>query len=191
MWCYRVVRLIQFLTLIATTLYDRNNSMAKEKEKRIAFDYYTNQGLTAKAISEIVNVSEKTIGDWVEKGKWKGVRDSNMNSSQNRASKIKELISELTEQQLEISEEIKSAKAVGDKERVIALRQQSASISQEVAIQTKALERMDSENKISLGIYLEVMTDLFKNLEHYDKDVYLKTLDFQESHLSTISIKLG
>lgn len=165
--------------------------MAKEKEKRIAFDYYTNQGFTAKAISEIVNVSEKTIGDWVEKGNWKSVRDANMNSSQNRASKIKELISELTEQQLEINIEVKLAKAEGDKERVIALRQQSASISQEVAIQTKALERMDSDNKISLGVYLEVMTDVFKNLEHYDKNIYLKTLDFQESHLSTISIKLG
>lgn len=165
--------------------------MAKEKEKRIAFDYYTNQGFTAKAISEIVNVSEKTIGDWVEKGNWKSVRDANMNSSQNRASKIKELISELTEQQLEINIEVKSAKAEGDKERVIALRQQSASISQEVAIQTKALERMDNDNKISLGVYLEVMTDVFKNLEHYDKNIYLKTLDFQESHLSTISIKLG
>ncbi|WP_396177444.1 hypothetical protein [Flavobacterium sp.] len=165
--------------------------MAKEKEKRIAFDYYTNQGFTAKAISDIVNVSEKTIGDWVEKGNWKSVRDANMNSSQNRASKIKELISELTDQQLEINIEVKSAKAVGDKERVITLRQQSASISQEVAIQTKALERMDSENRISLGIYLEVMNDIFKNLEHFDKDVYLKTLDFQESHLSTISIKLG
>jgi transposase len=165
--------------------------MAKEKEKRIAFDYYTNQGFTAKAISEIVNVSEKTIGDWVEKGNWKSVRDANMNSSQNRASKIKELISELTEQQLEINIEVKAAKAEGDKDRVIALRQQSASISQEVAIQTKALERMDSDNKISLGVYLEVMTDVFKNLEHYDKNIYLKTLDFQESHLSTISIKLG
>lgn len=165
--------------------------MAKEKEKRIAFDYYTNQGFTAKGISEIVNVSEKTIGDWVEKGNWKSVRDANMNSSQNRASKIKELISELTEQQLEINIEVKAAKAEGDKERVIALRQQSASISQEVAIQTKALERMDSDNKISLGVYLEVMTDVFKNLEHYDKTIYLKTLDFQESHLSTISIKLG
>lgn len=165
--------------------------MAKEKEKRIAFDYYTNQGFTAKAISEIVNVSEKTIGDWVEKGNWKSVRDANMNSSQNRASKIKELISELTEQQLEINIEVKLAKAEGNKRLVIALRQQSASISQEVAIQTKALERMDSDNKISLGVYLEVMTDVFKNLEHYDKNIYLKTLDFQESHLSTISIKLG
>ena len=165
--------------------------MAKDKEKRIAFDYYTNQGLTAKAIADIVNVSEKTIGDWVEKGNWKAVRDANLNGAQTRSANIKELISELTDQQLEINIEIKEAKAIGDKDRVIALRQQSATISQEVAIQTKALERMDSDNKISLSTYLEVMNDIFKNLEHFDKDVYLKTLDFQESHLSIISIKLG
>ena len=165
--------------------------MAKDKEKRIAFDYYTNQGLTAKAIADIVNVSEKTIGDWVEKGNWKAVRDANLNGAQTRSANIKELISELTDQQLEINIEIKEAKAIGDKDRVIALRQQSATISQEVAIQTKALERMDCDNKISLSTYLEVMNDIFKNLEHFDKDVYLKTLDFQESHLSTISIKLG
>lgn len=165
--------------------------MAKDKEKRIAFDYYTNQGLTAKAIADIVNVSEKTIGDWVEKGNWKAVRDANLNGAQTRSANIKELISELTDQQLEINIEIKEAKAIGDKDRVIALRQQSATISQEVAIQTKALERMDSDNKISLSTYLEVMNDIFKNLEHFDKDVYLKTLDFQEFYLSTISIKLG
>ncbi len=148
--------------------------MAKDKEKRIAFDYYTNQGLTAKAIADIVNVSEKTIGDWVEKGNWKAVRDANLNGAQTRSANIKELISELTDQQLEINIEIKEAKAIGDKVRVIALRQQSATISQEVAIQTKALERMDSDNKISLSTYLEVMNDIFKNLEHFDKDVYLK-----------------
>lgn len=165
--------------------------MAKEKEKRIAFDYYTNQGFTAKAISEIVNVNEKTIGDWVEKGNWKSVRDANVNSSKNQAQKIKEFISELTDQQLEINIDIKGAKAVGDKNLVSELRKQSSALSQEVAIQTKALERLDNDNRISLGTYLEVMTNIFKNLEHYDKAIYLKTLDFQDSHLSTISIKLG
>lgn len=165
--------------------------MAKEKEKRIAFDYYTNQGFTAKTIADIVNVSEKTIGDWATKGNWRSVRDANVNGSKNRVSQIKELISELTEQQLEIANEIKTAKVDGDKEMVIKLRQQSASISQEVAIQTKALERMDSDNKISLTTYLEVMNDVFKNLENFDKNIYLQTLDFQETHLSTISIKLG
>lgn len=165
--------------------------MAKEKEKRIAFDYYTSQGLTAKEIADMLSVTEKTVGEWVEKGNWKAVRDAKVNGATKRSTNIKELISELTDQQLDLVIEIKQAKAQGDKEMVISLRQQSAALSQEVAIQTKALERMDTDNKISLSSYLDVMNDIFKNLEHYDKDVYLKTLDFQESHLSTISIKLG
>jgi hypothetical protein len=101
------------------------------------------------------------------------------------------LVSELTEQRLDINREIKEAKELGDNNLVLALRKQAAAISQEVAIQNKALEKLEKENKIALGTYLEVMNDIFKNLENYDKDIYLKTLDFQESHLSTISIKLG
>lgn len=165
--------------------------MAKEKEKRIAFDYYTNQGLTAKAISDIIDVSEKTIGNWVDKGNWKSVRDANVNSNKSRAQNIKELISELTDQQLGIAGEIKAAKAARDNNLVTELRKQSSAISQEVAIQTKALERMDTDNKTTLSKYLEIMNDIFQNLEAYDKDAYLKTLDFQESHLQTISLKLG
>lgn len=164
--------------------------MAKEKEKRIAFDYYTNQGMTAKAISGIINVSEKTIGTWAEKGNWKAVRDAIVNSSKNQGINIKELISELTEQQLQISEEIKEAKATGDKELVSKLRRESASLSQEVAIQTKALERLE-DGKLSLSTYLTVMNDIFQALEQTDKDLYHKTLDFQETHLQTISLKLG
>jgi transposase len=164
--------------------------MAKEKEKRIAFDYYTNNGMSAKAISDIVGVSEKTIGNWVEKGNWKAVRDANVNSSKNQAVNIKELISEMTEEQLRINEEIKAAKASGEKELVAELRKQSASISQEVAIQTKALERLE-DGKLSLSTYLNVMNDLFHSMEQYDKDLYHKTLDFQEAHLQTVSLKLG
>lgn len=164
--------------------------MAKDKEKRIAFDYYTNQGMTAKAIAEIVNVSEKTIGAWVEKGNWKSVRGANVNSSKNQAQNIKELISELTEQQLQIAEEIKEAKEKGDKNLVSELRKQSSALSQEVAIQTKALERID-DNKLSLSTYLTVMNDIFQAFEQFDKDIYLQTLEFQEAHLQTTSLKLG
>ena len=165
--------------------------MAKVKEKRIAFDYYTKDHKTAKEIADMLNLAEKTVGDWVKSGNWKSIRDANINSTHNQTQKIKELISELTDQQLDIAEDIKAAKTSGDKNMVIELRKQSSALSQEVAIQTKALERVDSDNKISLSIYLEVQTDIFKNLEHYDKNLYLKTIDFQESHLSTISIKLG
>lgn len=164
--------------------------MAKNREKRIAFDYYTNQGMTAKAISEIINVGEKTIGSWVDKGKWRSVRDANLNSSKNQALNIKELISELTEQQLQISKEIKEAKQNGDKELVSKLRRESYTLSLEVSIQNKALEKLE-ESKLSLSTYLTVMNDTFQALEQFDKDLYHKTLDFQESHLQTISLKLG
>lgn len=164
--------------------------MAKEKEKRIAFDYYTSQGMTAKAIAEIVNVNEKTIGNWIDKGNWKAVRDANLNSSKNQELNIKELISELTEQQLDISEQIKLAKANNNNEEVSKLRRESAAISQEVAIQTKALERISS-NKISLSTFLTVMTDIFQELEQFDKIIYNQTLDFQESYLQHISVKHG
>lgn len=165
--------------------------MAKEKEKRIAFDYFTKQGFTAKKISEITGVTEKTIGDWISKGNWKSVRDATLNNSASQVRNIKELISELTEQQLELQGEIKEAKEAKDRNLVTELRKQSSALSQEVAIQTKALEKLDKDTNASLAVYLEVMDDLFRNLEHYDKDVYLKTLGFQEHHLQTISLKLG
>ena len=110
--------------------------MAKDKEKRIAFDYFSKQGFTAKKISEITGVTEKTIGEWVKAGNWKSVRDANINSSQSQAKNIKELISELTEQQLEIVDQVKEAQQQGDKNLVTELRKQSASLSQEVAIST-------------------------------------------------------
>jgi transposase len=164
--------------------------MAKDKQKRNAFHLYTTQFMTAKAIAEIVTVNEKTIGNWIKTGNWKGVRDANFNSSLNQASNIKSFIGELTDQQLEINEKIKEAKAKGDNDLAIALRKESGLISQEVAIQNKALERIEN-NKISLSTYLTVMTDIFQQLEQFDKSIYNQTLDFQESHLQHISVKHG
>ena len=50
---------------------------------------------------------------------------------------------------------------------------------------------MEKDFKISLSTYLEVMEDIFQSLQNWDKDLYIKTLDFQKSHLSTIAQKLG
>lgn len=164
--------------------------MAKDKEKRIAYDYYTKQGLTAKAIADIINVTEKTISQWVAKGNWKSLRDAHINSEENQMSNIKALISELTEQHIDILGQIKEAQHKGDKPQVELLRKQSSYLSQEVAIQTKALERV-SGNKLTLSVYLKVMNDIFQSLEQHDKVLYAKTLDFQETHLQNISLKLG
>lgn len=163
--------------------------MAKTKEQKIAFDYYTKQGLTARAIAEILGVTEKTIGRWIESGNWKDLRIAEQSGTQNTYQNLKDLIGALTEQRLELISEINAAKKIGDNETVTKLLKQAAALSQEVAIQNKAIEKTEKERRITLTVYLEVMQDIFKNLEHYDKNLYLQTLDFQDNHLETITIK--
>lgn len=160
--------------------------MAKEKEKRIALDYYIT-GMTAKAIAEIVNVNEKTIGNWITTGNWKNLRDSNLNSDEHSIKNIKSLISEFTEQQIELVNLIKEAQASGDKEEVALLRKQSSFISQEVAIQNKALENLEKKQKTTLTQYLKIMHDVFKQMQEYDKKLYHDILDFQDYLLQHIT----
>ncbi len=164
--------------------------MAKDRERRDAFEMYTEQFKQANEIADILKVTQKTVGEWIKKGGWKAIRNTNINSSKNQASNLKEAINELTEQQLDLFKDINIAKGEGDKERVAELRKQSSAISQEIAVQTKALERV-SDSKMSLATYLDVMNDIFQALEQYDKVVYKTTLDFQDAHLQTISLKLG
>lgn len=165
--------------------------MAKNKEKRIAFDYYTTQGMTAKAIAEIIGVTEKTVGNWVKDGNWKATRDAILNNSASAIVNFKELITHLTERRLEIEAELKEAATNDDKSLITDLRKEASAISQETAIIRKNLEKYEKENKIDLSNYLLVMNDIFQALKEYDEVVYRSTLDFQESHLQTISLKLG
>ena len=101
------------------------------------------------------------------------------------------MIAELTDVTLDTIEKIKVAEFNGDKQDVLALKKEATRISQEVAMYSKALEKMEKDFKISLSTYLEVMEDIFQSLQNWDKDIYIKTLDFQKSHLSTIAQKLG
>lgn len=162
--------------------------MAKNKEQKIAFDYYTKQGLTAKDISKIIGVTEKTIGRWAEVGAWKEVRIAEMGSAENTYKNLKELIGSLTEQRLELIKEINEAKKLGETAKVTMLLRQAAALSQEVAIQNKAIEKTEKERRITLTVYLEVMQDIFRNLERFDKSIYMQTLDFQDQHLEYITL---
>jgi hypothetical protein len=50
---------------------------------------------------------------------------------------------------------------------------------------------LEKENRITLSTYVDVMDQLFEAIKNYDAKIYLKLLDFQEQHLSDISIKLS
>jgi predicted transcriptional regulator len=165
--------------------------MAKRKEQEVAKKLFVELYKSQKEIAEDLGVTEKTVGDWVKKFNWRQERDARLNNSGNRAENIKKVIAELTESTLETIDKIRVAEANGDKQEVLALKKEATRISQEVAMYSKALEKMEKDFKISLSTYLEVMEDIFQSLQNWDKDTYIKTLDFQKSHLSTIAQKLG
>lgn len=164
--------------------------MAKSRERTIAKELYVNQGLTAKAISEKGLATEKTIGNWVRKFGWKKLRDAKQNSTNNRAERIAQVIETLTEQRLDLFSAISEAKKNKDNEALTALQKEAVGIDDGISKWNKALENLNKENKISLSVYIEVMEDIFKNLQAYDPALHLKTLDFQEEHLNTITFKL-
>lgn len=165
--------------------------MAKPKQRTQARDLYISANKSQKEISEILGVSEQTLSKWAIEDKWKAARDAKLNTARERAEDIKEVISQLTARRLEVFGEIKQAREIEDNNLLLALKKEAASLSQEVASQTKALEKMDKEYRIGLAVYLEVMDDIFKSMAGYDQVLEKTTLDFQEFHLSTISMKLG
>lgn len=164
--------------------------MAKKKEQEIAKEFYVNQGLTAKAIADKGLASEKTIGNWVNKYGWKKLRDAKQNSTGLRADRIGQVIETLTEQRLNLFTAISDAKIEKDNDTLAALQKEAVGIDDAISKWNKALENLNKENRISLAVYLEVMEDIFKNMQQYNPGLHQQTLDFQEEHLNSISLKL-
>ncbi|HLT52600.1 MAG TPA: hypothetical protein VKZ97_01845, partial [Flavobacteriaceae bacterium] len=119
--------------------------MAKHKEKEVAKKYFIEFCKTQKEIAEDLGLTEKTVGKWVSDGNWKALRDARINSSQNQATNIKSLISDLTDRAIEVNEKIKLIEAKGksattvEKDELLEHKKESTRISQEVAMYNKTL----------------------------------------------------
>lgn len=165
--------------------------MAKSQERRLAKELYI-KGKSQKEIARLLNVVEKTVGVWVDKYGWKQERDARLNSEKSRTDNLKELIGALVEKRLQLTKELEELKvAKADSEAIAEKNREAVSIADEVAKYNKALENLDKTNRISLNVYLDVMDAIFQALQGYDPKLYIKLLDFQEVHLSDVSLKLG
>lgn len=164
---------------------------SKDTERLNAHNMFVKQGKTAKEISIILKVQEKTVGSWINKGGWKAEREAEHNTSPKRIENIKRVIGNLTEQRLELEEDSKKAERNNDTAKKRALDAQAAALALEVAYWNKALANLDKTTRISLEIYLEVMDSVFSDMKRYDNDLYLASIDFQRQHVETISLKLG
>lgn len=165
--------------------------MAKKKEQEAAKRYFVDFFKSQKEIAEDLGVTEKTVGAWVSKGNWRSLRDAKLNNSTTRAENIKKVIADLTESTLDILEQIKVAEFNEEREKILSLKKETTRISQEIGMWQKALEKIDKDFKISLSTYLEVMEGIFNDLQQYDIELHMKTIDFQKYHLHNIAHKLG
>ncbi|MFN8238626.1 MAG: hypothetical protein U0T77_10700 [Chitinophagales bacterium] len=167
--------------------------VTKDMEQRLAYIYYVEKHKTAKESAQLSGVSEKTLNNWVEKFGWKKLRDALLNSTKNQVSQIKELISLLTQRRLRIEaqiSEVESKRDVND-ELLVQLREQCIGIGDEVSKWNKTLENVDKANRINLSVYLEVMEDVFTQMQVEEPELHMKTLGFQQSLIQKVSLKYG
>lgn len=160
--------------------------MAKDKERATAKALFL-QGKNQKDIAGLVGVQEKTIGNWVNKHGWKQQLDAKLNGSKSRIENLKNLIGVLTEERLKIEDDVKIHE--GNTEKIGELRKRGNQIANEVAMYSKALQQLDEKNKVPLAVYLEIMDEIFKDLNKRYPRIFMQTLDFQDEHINTVSLK--
>ena len=161
--------------------------MAKENEKKLAKVFYVEQKKTAKEIAEMVNVSEKTVGAWVEKYGWKKERGARMFSATERITNIEDIISDCAERRISLNKQLLKAEKDKETDLVEDLRKQMSQLADEAVKWNKTLDNLKVDSKVSLSTYIHVMESIFKDLHNKHPEIYLKTIDFQEQHINTIS----
>ncbi len=177
--------------------------MAKESERSVARILFIEQGKSNKEIAEKLGVQEKTVGSWVKKYGWKKERDARENNVDSRIQNIKAVIDDiitdrsdarlyLRKLKLELRDDkFSEDEAKEQREKISQLKKDIVGYDDSISKWNKTLENFNKENRVSLAVYLHVMDEIFKDLQAHNQTIYLKTLDFQEQHLSKVSIQLG
>jgi hypothetical protein len=155
--------------------------MSKEKERKTARILYVDQGKTGKEIAELLGIPEKTISIWVNKHGWKNARNAAVAGKENRLDNLMQIVDGLAADRLELNAQLKNT---SDPDTQKLLRAQIADVDNSIQKWTKQIETVSKENSITLGTYLSVMKSIFEALQRYNPDLYVKTVDFQESHIN-------
>ena len=85
------------------------------KLKKEAHDLYVRDGMMCKEISERINVSERSVSNWINENDalWKKERQASVISSKKQGDNLKQIINILADQKLELLRMIDEAIAEG------------------------------------------------------------------------------
>ena len=152
--------------------------MAKIREQKLAEDLYIKGKRTAKDIAQLVGVSEKTVGDWVEKFKWKERRNALLGSAQNGLLNINNLIDAYAEKLVEME---------NDPE---AKQDQKTKLVDAIAKLNKTKDGFEKEHRIPYNTYINVMDLIMSDMiAKIDAKHHLVLLEFFENHTNELALK--
>jgi phage terminase Nu1 subunit (DNA packaging protein) len=155
-----------------------NTQMAKVREQKLAEELYIKGKKTNKEIAELVGVSEKTIGEWVEKFKWKERRNALLGSTNNGIQNLKVLVDLYAEKLIEMEQ----SDTPDPKER--------ARLTDALAKANKTLESFEKDNKIPYSVYINVMELIMGDmLAKIEPKHHLAVLEFFENHTNELALK--
>jgi len=160
-----------------------------ENEKLTARLLYVDQGKTAKEISIILNITDKTVGRCVNEGSWKDARKAKVANPIKQLENIHEIISSLAEERIQKQNKIIELISQADsKNELDETRKEIAKIDNAVSQWSSTLAKIDKENKISLRSYINIMDHIFSAMKEYDEKLFLLTIEFQQKHLNDIPL---
>ena len=135
-------------------------NVRKQREYDLAFHYYTKDGLTAKAISEKITISENTLTGkkgWIKKFEWERIRNANYSTSKKTLQDLEHLKSILIERRLE--QERNTEKEV-DKALIYEIRALS-----------KEIERYTKDTH-SLTTYIDIVDELLDHIQRTNIELH-------------------
>ncbi|MCE9539931.1 MAG: DUF1804 family protein [Bacteroidetes bacterium] len=153
--------------------------MAKENEKQIAQSLYIEQCLTAKEIAKKLKVSEKTVGNWVDKGNWKELRISTQTTPDVLISKYNELLNILLDKRLKIEKS-------KDKDGEDTMR----SVIDEMSKVSAMIERLQIDGKASLRTHIHCLEKFMASLHQNNAKLFMQLIDFQKEYLTLLAEEL-
>lgn len=156
--------------------------MAKENEKQIAQTFYVEQCFTAKEIAVKLNVSEKTVGNWVEKGKWKELRLSHQTTPNALISKYNELLTTLLDKRLKLEKNTGSKIEDGD--------DKMRNIVDEMSKISACIDRLQVDGKASLRTHIHCLEKFTSSLHQGNPKLFMQLIDFQKEYLTRLAEEL-
>ena len=167
--------------------------MAKDRERRLAEDLYIKQRKTAKEVAQLVGVTEKTLGNWVDKYGWKERRSEAISNVKSGIENLNQLINIYTEKAINLETEENQIKELPKEEQNVArgfLIKEKVGLIDAIAKLNKTKENFEKEHRIPYNVYINVTEQIMgEMLEKLPPKMQPKILDFFEEHINEIALK--